>query len=350
MATPIESQISTSQVESLLKGDQNFFGYPSSNLKIIYANDPVYKFVQKTVEERLLKCPHSFQLSKVEIIPAPISNSVKFQSALGNPTTSRPNFLFHGTNETNHQSIFNNGFSLDDNHFGDTDKGYIGKGVYLSSFPEYCAAYIKKTPGITRYAYYEPVQVGVTCKLLGCIALNGRTRQLYQKDYGTEIESNLESRWAWVDKQGDVTTNSLTFFAQEYAIKEPVKVYPRFRISLTRVTKEVVWVDPNIGNAENSRYVAELKVESGISLYATSSSDKALAALKKRKEGTLYRAITAGRGGEEFVRSLRSAGIHCKVMVFCGTVAYHKEWAKKFSNVEVTNSTETFKKYATWKY
>ena len=120
---------------------------------------------------------------------------------------------------------------------------------------------------------------------------------------------------------------------------------------MTRVTKEVVWVDPNIENAENSQYVAELNKETGFSLYATSSSVRALAALKKKKEGTMYRAVTAGRGGEEFVRSLRAAGIHCKVLVFCGAaLVYHREWAKKFSDVEATNCTATFKKYVTWKY
>ena len=45
-------------------------------------------------------------------------------------------FLFHGSNITNHESIFNQGFLVDKEHFGDTDEGYIGKGVYFSPHPE----------------------------------------------------------------------------------------------------------------------------------------------------------------------------------------------------------------------
>ena len=44
-------------------------------------------------------------------------------------------FLFHGSNITNHESIFNQGFLVDKEHFGDTDEGYIGKGVYFLLIP-----------------------------------------------------------------------------------------------------------------------------------------------------------------------------------------------------------------------
>lgn len=344
------NEISRSQAETLLSGDQNFYGSPFHNLRTLATNADVYKTVQCTLEERLLQCAHSFQLLSIEIAPAVVERSRKFRTELYRLPAPRPHLLFHGTKESNHQSIFDTGFSLDSDHWGDTDEGYIGKGVYLSPLPEYSAAYIKETHGITRFNYYEPVKVGTTCKLLGCLALVGQTKQLYEKITGSEIESHLQSRWAWVNKGGNITKVESDFFAQEYAIKETVHVYPRFRVSLVRVTKEVVWVDPNISNNENSRYVAELKQEREITLFATSCSTKALAVLKKRKVGTEYRAVTAGRGGEDFVRLLRAAGIHCKVMVFCGAVAYHKEWAKKFSNVEVTNSVANFKKYATWKY
>ena len=344
------NEISRSQVETLLNGDQKYSGSPFYNLRTLGSNTDIYKAVQYTVEESLLECAHSFRLSCIEIVPTIVERSRKFRSELYRLPTPRPHLLFHGTEESNHQSIFDTGFSLDDDHWGDTDAGYIGKGIYLSPLPEYSASYIKETDGITRFNYYEPVKVGVTCKLLGCLALVGQTKQLYERTSESEIQSHLQSHWAWVNKDGDITKVESDFFAQEYAIKETVHVYPRFRVSLVRVTKEVVWVDPNINNDENSRYVAELKQMDGISLFATSRRDKALAALKKGKVATDYRAVTAGRGGEEFVRSLRAAGIHCKVMVFCGAVAYHKEWAKKFSNVEVTNSVSIFKKYATWKY
>ena len=223
MATGIQSQLSNSQVENLLKGDQNFIGDPFYNLRTTTVNE--YKFVQNAVGDRILECPHSFKLSKIEVVPAPLHRSNTFRSALHALPIPRPHFLFHGTKEDNHKSIINNGFSLSEDHYGDTDKGYIGKGVYLSPFPEYSASYIKDTAGIKRLGYYEPVDNGVTCKLLGCIVLAGRTKQILTKLYGIEIDrKSLDSHWAWVDQDGDVTALSQHFFAQEYAISETVQV------------------------------------------------------------------------------------------------------------------------------
>ena len=334
--------------EELLRGDQSYSGLPSSTVKLLENSSPIFRDVCHIVDQRLLHCAHSFHMSSIEIVSGPYSCSRTFRSELSK-SSPRPFLLFHGTKSSNHNSIFNNGFSLSSEHYGVTDEGYIGKGVYLSSLPEYCAAYIKDTAGIRRYNYREPVELGVTCKILGCLALVGRTRQLHQKDYGTEIEGTLESRWAWMRSDGNVTTLAAEFFAQEFVIKTPACVYPRFRVSLTRVNKELVWFDSNIDNKENSSYLATLRCQSSISVYATGRSQKALNALEKKKVGTEYRLVTAGHGGENLVRDVRSAGIHCHVLVFCRSVDYHKQWAKKFSNVQVTASQAEFMRFATWK-
>ena len=115
------------------------------------------------------------------------------------------------------------------------------------------------------------------------------------------------------------------------------------------LTREVIWVDPNIHNEENSGYVRQLRATEGISLYSTSKASEALRVLKNRKAGTEYRAITAGRGGKEFVRSLRAEGIHCRVLVFCGNVDQHETWTRDYFHVEVTRFTSVMMKFATWK-
>ena len=67
------------------------------------------------------------------------------------------------------------------------------------------------------------------------------------------------------------------------------------------------------------------------------------------KEGTEYRVITSGTGGEDFVRTLRGKlCITCKVLVFCMSVGYHKTWAGKYDNVKVTRSAQQMIKFATW--
>lgn len=341
----MNSQLAISDVTEFLYGDKSHYGCASNSLRTVSSGEYIYKKFEGILDERLLLSYHSFRLDQLQIVNAPYARSDTFRShlALTNPN---PHLVFHGTKESKHESIFNAGFSLSDEHWADTDKGFIGKGVYSSPYPEYAASYIKDDPRLD----YEPISVGATCKLLGCLALTRRTKQVHVMKLGEEIPSYLDSHWAWVDKDREVTTAPHQYFALEYALKHPVDVYPRFTVSLTRVTREVVWVDPNISNSKNSSYVCELKQENSISLYATSNSYKALEALKKKKNGTDYRAITAGREGEDFVFKLRTAGIHCKVMVFCDPVHYHKQWARKFSNVEITSSPLIMKQFATWRY
>ena len=138
-------------------------------------------------------------------------------------------------------------------------------------------------------------------------------------------------------------------FAMEYVIKDSISVLPTFRVSLQKITREVIRLDANIDNSENSGYVRELK-QSQIYLFATTSQEKSLEVLQKKKEGTQYRAITSGSGGEDLVRKLRrDHSIMCKVMVFCTSVDYYKTWARNYGNVKVTRSPKEMKMFATWK-
>ena len=86
-----------------------------------------------------------------------------------------------------------------------------------------------------------------------------------------------------------------------------------------------------------------------LKVYHTSKASEALRVLKNRKAGTEYRAMTAGRGGKEFVKSLRAEGIHCRVLVFCLNVELHKTWARDYFHVEVTRFTSEMMEFATWK-
>ena len=311
----------------------------------------LYWALDKRLDTALLKCEHTFRVQGIEIYNAYSSQTYSGYVKSRLSSSWNPHFLFHGTKESNHTSIFENGFE----YYGIKDQGFIGKGVYLSSYPEYAAAYIEGKMRIecrrdrTKIEYRTPVKVGVTCKLLGCIVIVGTTERALEEDEGGEISSSLDSRWAWVDYCGRILAGDTNHFATEYAIRQSVSVYPHFRISLTRVACHVVWFDPNIGCTENSRYKQQLKSEKGLYLFSTSDSAMALRALKRKKEGTEYRAITSGSGGEDFVRQLRGAGIQCKVLVFCCAVDYHKMWARRFPNVEVTAAAYTMMNFATWK-
>ena len=304
-----------------------------------------YQLIEHLLDPRLQLCNHTFRVASIELRQTPPDTCCAFKRLV--ESKSNIHLLFHGTKESNHEAIFKNGFDLD-KHGGKTDEGYIGIGIYLSPSPEYATSYIDDTPGIVRFQYVDPVDEGATCKLLGCLAYVGKTRRLFRMNYGSEIEATLDSRWAWVKRNGDIADRNDEQFAVEYAIKESISVLPIFRVSLKKIKREVIWVDPNIGNSENSGYVRVLK-QSEIYLFATTSQEKALEVLKKKKEGTQYRAITSGSGGEDFVLKLRRENsIMCKVMVFCMSVDYHKTWARKHSDVKVTKSPQEMKNFAMW--
>ena len=117
---------------------------------------------------------------------------------------------------------------------------------------------------------------------------------------------------------------------------------------LAQTARVLVWLDPHIGNTKNSNYARHLRCIEGLSLTATTRRSQALRALWEREEDTEYRAMTAGKRGEAFVRKLRESGVTCPVLVFCGNVAKHSKWAARYSNVQVTNDPAMMFVFATW--
>ena len=112
------------------------------------------------------------------------------------------------------------------------------------------------------------------------------------------------------------------------------------------IKKEVVWVDANINNGENSGIQYNLRRDPNIHLFATTNIDEAVGVLKNQKPGIEYRAVTSGHLGEDFTTKVRD--LNCKILVFCMGVDYHRRWAANFTNVFVTNATLTMLKFATW--
>jgi hypothetical protein len=321
---------------------------PSKSLQELTHGSKKFKVVGEIVNRGLNHCLHSFKLVKLEQVGSPAANAKEFKRRLRQWRVVNPRFFFHGTKESNHSSIFDKGFLIDEEYLGDTDKGYIGKGVYVSPTPEYSAAYIKETSGITRFNYTNPVSMGTTFKIIGCLATVGRFKTLPERCVGSDITEGYDAHTAWVTTAGNPTGDPSEIFAKEYVIRETRSLYPRFVVTLTKVDKETIWFDANLNNAENTSIRIALTTKPGYYLYATGDASLALNTLKRRKYGTSYRAVTSGRGGEELVKNLRSAGLTCPVMVFCMNVKLHQAWARKYSSVRVTATTSEMMNFASW--
>ena len=127
-------------------------------------------------------------------------------------------------------------------------------------------------------------------------------------------------------------------------IRELCRKKAKVHASLKR---KVVWVDPRVNNHENSSYVHYLKSQ-GVDLFATTNASEGLSQLLEADQNVECRAVTAGSGGKEFIEKLRSKGIQCPVLVFCGNFDYHSKWARKFKNVSVTVDTSTMFDFTMW--
>ena len=306
------------------------------------------RMVRTMFDERIAAQAHAFRLATVDISTAPYARVEAFQRL---SAQSEMLFMFHGTDRDCHGSILHKGF-LEEKIAGKTDEGYIGKGFYTTPDPEYSVAFIRDT-GVERLAYHNPVpDIGTEVRLLGVLTLPGRPQFVKELEMGADVPDGFQSRYAWVNSDANPTTSPGERFATELVIRDPNRLYPRFVLNMVRVKKEIVWLDPRMDNDENTGYAQTFYAESkNAHVYCTKSEEFALKVLKRRKDDTERRVVTAGSGGKEFVTKLRSASCGCdsKVLVFCGNVAYHSSWAREFANIEVTNDTHRFQEFVRWR-
>ena len=344
--------------DSKLKGPQirRLAGFEQSGASVdgawqaqrLQLTDPKCRMVRTMFDERIAAAAHAFRLAEVDISTAPRARVDAFKRL---SQQGEMMFLFHGTDKASQLSILRDGF-VEDKIAGNTDDGYIGKGFYTTPDPEYSVSFIREA-GVTRLQYHDPVPlVGTEVRLLGVLVLPGTPQHVSDLDYGVDIPDGFQSRYAWVNRAAWPTSKLAERFATEVVIYEKTRLYPRFVLNMVRVNKEIVWLDPNIDNDENTGYAQTFYAESkNAHVYCTKSEAFALKVLKHRKQGTERRVVTAGRGGKEFVTKLRSAscGCDCKVLVFCGNVAYHSSWAREFANIQVTDDTNRFKEFVRWR-
>ena len=320
--------------------------------KPLTVSDPMGRVVRQMFDERIATQQHAFRLATVELSTPDRDRIETFKRVyLRDQAESEMMMLYHGTNLKSHDSILRDGF-IESKIAGNTDVGYIGRGFYLTPDIEYSMSYIRQQ-NIALHKYENPVPwTGTVVKVLGVLAVLGKTQFAQERELGVEMPDGYTARYAFVDRGANVIRSEQNRFATEIVVDSSTRLLPRFVLTTVRVNKEVIWLDPNIDNAENSRYAEHFYAESkNAHVYCTKNEQFAMSVLKQNKATANRRIVTAGRGGEEFVRKLRGPSCRCqsKILVFCQSVAYHRGWASKFSNIEVTAKEARFKEFVEWK-
>ena len=187
--------------------------------------------------------------------------------------------------------------------------------------------------------------------------------------YGEDIPAGFDSATAWVTRTGAPTGKKEDAYAQEIVLREGKYLLPRFVLRLKRVAKTLVWVDPNIRGSYNDGLAEKLRL--GITntrVVATASPELAaqvcagciLQSNTKGKENSEFRLVTAGRGGQELLTSVKAVDSMVQptmpCLVFCMAAAYHATWAAAIpvpagvesNHITVTSSAVEMQKFCLW--
>lgn len=278
----------------------------------------------------------------------------EFQTALGNQPPNRKNvrLLFHGTLHEHTRSILDTGFD-DARVGGATDEGWYGFGHYFTPNVEYAVAYTQNKKGnIRRLQFHDAIDRGTSVdSLIACIVIIGNTRELGHRDLqgleGSRIHHSHDSHEAFVDKDGSLCDKQ-DAHASELIVPFGNRVLPLFQLSVTRAARCIIWQEANPNTADNIRLAREIRC-SGTRVLIINGSGKAGRIFSRLKGSVEYTVVTAGAGGEDFVRYLRGRSdkrvSELPVLVFCAEVKTHRAWAGNYSDVEVTGKEERFLKF-----
>lgn len=136
-------------------------------------------------------------------------------------------------------------------------------------------------------------------------------------------------------------TSGITYY-DEYVVDDNSRILPFYIITLRRVSTAVIWRDPKISNQENTGILSLLKAETDFNIYGASSDSEVMELMKIKKSPKVdVLFITNGAdGGNQIVDKVRKIEEDIPILVFCMNVQAHKQWAKNYSNVEVTSETK----------
>jgi DnaJ family protein A protein 2 len=296
--------------------------------------------LRKNLSVALSKCSKKFEVCNVVVL----DNQSVFKAFIKHDGLEKCKLLYHGTRLNRISSIFKTGFQMKPDFA--IDEGWFGRGLYFTAFPQYAMHYI---------SYGELPEEGRVFTLIASHANVGRVRTISALEDGKPIPEGYDSNHIDVGTTAhgasghpyDATKHTHKY--DEWIIREGTRVLPRFLITLKCVKQSavVVWRDPKIENAENSRILKDIQTAKGCTVYGVKTSSEARDLVAdKMGECKVCVVTNGGDDGEGFIRELREgAKFDGPVLVFCGAVAYHRTWAEKLGDCAVTGSGRDVKKF-----
>lgn len=265
---------------------------------------------------------HAFQKSEVEYVIESMSlvqNEALYYKYTGCAVHGEEAILFHGTKLHYLDTIFDTNFktfyTTNPSHI--TDSGWYGQGTYFSSSPKYSATYAGSHSN------------GIMYLICGLVKL-GNVYHVKDMSYmGKPMRSDSDTHYVRVTASGHPTNETHAFF-EEFVIKQSDQILPLYIVGLRQVNRFVLWRDAKINNSENGALFAQMKEHYSFNIYGSETSPEALSILKCKLASPIMQCVVVTNGadkGEQFARECRNIRSSVPIIVFCGNVPHHQQWA-----------------------
>jgi hypothetical protein len=282
----------------------------------------IYEFLTKKSRQITTCLLNSFQQCSNEYVIDHIEllyHDKYLHSTLGNEK-----ILFHGTNVTNFEDIFENFQFLSRSKL--TEDGQYGRGYYFSSLPRKAVKHAKFLPRSIIYLLCAVVKLGNTLTV---------TDTSYKN---RDIQVNYDSHYIPMDENENPISNGQNPISDEYVIKRNDQILPLYIIGLRHIERFVIWRDAKITNDSNTAIFQKLKQCYDFNLYGCQSNIEVFDILNNKLLDHNVRCVVitnGGDNGEEFVRECRELRPDIPVAVFCTNVAFHEPWAMSLEGPKI---------------
>ncbi|KAK8857555.1 hypothetical protein M9Y10_015960 [Tritrichomonas musculus] len=325
------------------------------NWKYVFSHADLYKELETQVRKDIKENPYEMIIVGQTLITSKfLENEYKLiKSKLKDNAFEC--FLYHGSKLVNHPKIAHDHFlnPAQDKEVKTRDSGYYGIGIYATDNIFYASMYANG---------YNVLEINGITYVISCRSIYNKNEVLVLKDlskqgkkFDEKTAKNYGINRAFVGSENnykpidekDKDQNKIWANEFVFAIKD--QFIPFCTFTVMRKDHYILWMDENLDNNENSKYMKELSKNMEVNIYGVKSVDEALKIIKTKKYAAIKLITSAGgdkKTGKVLIEEARKI-IHSNFvsLVFTSNVN-HMEWVSQMENVILTTNQEEFKEFA----
>ena len=324
------------------------------NWSFIFEHSNIYERLETQIRDDIKNSPFELIIIGQTIIANKnIKNYSSIEEKIPKYNQRQP-FLYHGTNQSNHQKIINKHFLMpgQDKIEKKTDSGYYGKGIYATNDIFYASKYANS---------YADLDFNSKAYVICCMTIYNSNfcNDIKDKSYlGKKIDKRIEANYGihhalvgnstsfWPIEESQKDSNYIA--AEEFVFPNKGQIIPLYSFTVMRTDHFILFKNENIENKENKMYFNDLSKKMQVNVYKAKSVDEALKIIVKKKRN-MFKLITNGGGpqktGETLIKEARKIiGSNFICFVFARDTR-HYEWVKKMENVLFSTSEDDLKKF-----